>query len=150
MMASRESCHENDIQMDVSNIKLGIRNTGKEKRTSKWKVSHREFGQFKRKYGFYVLQKKFHDDLDNAHLYYLNEMGLTIHANRKKVEELSAQYMWAQLEGYRTQDGEPLYAWMKSDGKGGFKCIQIGPRGVFDAIIARKIASLSKDLSAKH
>lgn len=95
-----------------------------------WKLCKREFGQYKRKYELDISYEDFRKDLDNLHVYYLNELGLTINLDGKPVEKESAKYMWAQLD--KTFKTEPLYVWMCHKGKGVFGNIALGTRIVFD------------------
>lgn len=96
----------------------------------RWKMSKREFGQFRRKYNLDVLYEDFLNYLDSLHVYYLNELGLSINTNGKPVEKELARYMWAQLG--KTYNGEPLYVWMNQKGGGVFGNIAFGTRMIFD------------------
>ena len=100
----------------------------------RWKLSKREFGQYKRKYAFDVSYEVFRKYLDNLHVYFLNELGLSINLNGEPVEKESAHYMWAQLD--KTFNKEPLYVWMHQKGKGEFANIAIGTRIIIDKEIA--------------
>lgn len=96
----------------------------------RWKLSKREFGQYKRKYALDVSYEDFRKYLDNLFVYYLNELGLSINLNDKPVKKESAQYMWAQLD--KVYYKEPLYVWMHNKGKGEFGNIAFGTRMLFD------------------
>jgi hypothetical protein len=102
----------------------------------KWKLSKREFGQYRRKWGFGVSYEDFLEYLDDLYVYYLNDLGLSINLNGKPVEKESAQYMWAQTD--KTFNKEPLYVWMHQKRKGEFANISIGTRTMFDKEIACK------------
>lgn len=96
----------------------------------RWKLSKREFGQYKRKYALDVSYEDFRKYLDNLFVYYLNELGLSINLDGRPVKKESAHYMWAQLD--KTFNKEPLYVWMHHKGKGEFGNIAFGTRMIFD------------------
>ena len=96
----------------------------------RWKLSKREFGQYRKKYAFDVSYEDFLKHLDGLFVYYLNELGLSINLNGKPVEKELAQYMWAQLD--KTYNKEPLYVWMHQKGDGKFGNIALGTRLLFD------------------
>ena len=102
---------------------------------SQWKLSKREFGQFRRNYNLGVSYKDFVNELNGLYVYYLNDIGLSVNLDGSSVEKESAQYMLAQL--VRTFDKEPLYAWMYPKGNGEFKNITLGTRTEFDKEIVK-------------
>lgn len=95
-----------------------------------WKLSKRDFGQYRRKYGLNTSYLNFIKDLNVLHIYYLNEFGLSVNMDGSPVEKESAQYMWTQLE--KKFNNEPLCVWMHQKGKGKFGNISIGTRTNFD------------------
>ncbi len=96
----------------------------------RWKLSKREFGQYKKKYKLDVSYEEFRKYLDGLFVYYLNESGSSIDSNGKPVEKELAQYMWAQLG--KTYNKEPLFVWMHQKGNGKFGNIALGTRLLFD------------------
>lgn len=96
----------------------------------RWKLSKREFGQYKRKYALDISYEDFRKSLDNLYVYYLNELGLSINADGNPVEKETAQYMWAQLD--KDFNKEPLFVWMRHKRQGEFCNITIGTRLIFD------------------
>lgn len=109
--------------MQQINVKVSYKN-------SIWKLSKREFGQFRRKYKLEVSYAEFLTCLNDLYIYYLNKLGLSINLNGTHVEKESAYYMWAQLD--KTYNKEPLYVWMHQKGEGEFGNISIGTRKTFD------------------
>lgn len=107
------------------------------KRNSNWKLPRDVFGHFKRDYNIDVSLKQFEQDLENARIYYLNEIGLSVNLDKSKVDRFDAKYMWAVLDGYKTPSGEQIYVWMQSIGKGKFKRIAMGTRNVFDKVVVK-------------
>ncbi len=99
-------------------------------KNSTWKLSKREFGQFRRKYNFEESYAGFLNYLNDLYVYYLDELGLSINSNGKPVEKELARYMWAQLG--MTYNKEPLYVWMHQKGDGKFGNIAMGTLKVFD------------------
>jgi len=95
-----------------------------------WKISKREFGQFRKMYNLEVSYPEFQNYLNGLYVYYLNEIGLSINLNGTPVEKESAQYMWAQLD--KTFNGKPLYVWMHQKGGGEYGNISLGTRKTFD------------------
>ena len=99
-----------------------------------WKLSKREFGQYRKDYGLDITYANFINYLNDLRVYYLNEFGLSVNMDGSPVKKESAQYMWAQLE--KKFNNEPLYVWMSRGGKGKFGNISIGTRIIFDKEIA--------------
>lgn len=119
----KEVIHKKEVSMQQFKIKVSqIRH--------RWKLSKREFGQYKRIYEFDISYEDFLKYLDDLFVYYLNELGLSINLNGKPVEKELAQYMWAQLD--KTYNKEPLYVWMHQKGDGKFGNIAFGTRTLFD------------------
>lgn len=100
-----------------------------------WKLSKREFGQYRKMYGFNVSYVDFLKQLNDLYVYYLNELGLTVNIDGSPVEKESARYMWAQLK--KDFYKEPLYVWMYQKGEGEFGNIGLGTRMVFDKELAK-------------
>ena len=57
----------------------------------RWKLSKREFGQYRKRYELDVSYEDFLKYLDGLFVYYLNESGLSINLNGKPVEKELAQ-----------------------------------------------------------
>lgn len=103
----------------------------KEPRIShKWKLSKREFGQYRRRYRFDYSYENFLKHLDNLFVYYLNDSGLSINVDCSPVKKELAKYMWASLGISFEKD--PLYVWMYQKGGGDFCCLTIGTKSEFD------------------
>ena len=99
-----------------------------------WKLSKREFGQYRKMYELHITYADFINHLNGLYIYYLNELGISVNIDGSPVEKELAQYMWAQLE--KKFNNEPLYVWMSRRGKGKFGNISIGTRIIFDKEIA--------------
>lgn len=106
------------------------------RKNSLWKLSKREFGQFKRQYGNDLTYKDFQIQLDGLFVYFLNDFGLTVNPDGTLVDKNSARYILAQIN--QTHENEPLYAWMYQKGNGIFSNITFGTRIEFDKYIATK------------
>lgn len=105
------------------------------RQSSRWKLSKREFGQFRRKYEIDITYEDFLGQLNSMFVYYLNGFGLSVDSNGSVIEKESALYMWAQL--YQTYNKEPLCAWMYQKGNGVFHNITFGTRMEFDKEIMK-------------
>lgn len=101
----------------------------------KWKLSKREFGQYRRKYKFDYTYEDFLKHLDSLFEYYLNDMGLSINNNGSPVKKELTKYMWAPLG--ITFEKEPLYVWMYQRGGGIFCCLTVGTKYEFDKEIVK-------------
>lgn len=75
------------------------------------------------------------DFLEHTKTYYLNRYGLTIEKNGKKVTELNSIYLFARLDGYTKENGEPLFAWSEKKKDGEFGYAHFGTRYEFDCIV---------------
>ena len=100
-----------------------------------WKLSKREFGQYRRKYKYVFTYKEFLNHLDNLYVYYLNDRGLSINDDGSPVKKESAKYMWASLG--ITIEKEPLYVWMYKKRSGIFCCLAVGTKYEFDKEIVK-------------
>ena len=110
-----------------------VPNLGK---NSRWKLSKREFGQFRRRYGLDIKYDNFLNQLNDLFVYYLNDSGLSVNPDGSEVRKESAHYMLAQIN--QTYNQEPLCAWMYQKGNGVFSNIAFGTRIEFDKEIATR------------
>ena len=108
-------------------------------RKSVWKLPYDVFGHFRKNFGIEIALKDFQIILDNAYVYYLNEMGLSVNTDGSKVEKTSAQYMWTQLDKCKNAAGEQLYVWMIKKGRSSFGNIAFGTKSMFDATIVKNL-----------
>lgn len=79
--------------------------------------------------------------LESTKTYYLNNYGLSMQNKDRKVPMKDAKYQWAVLEGYRTEEREPIIAWSCKNDNGKFGCAEFGTKNDFDSIIANHITS---------
>ncbi|MDY6370718.1 MAG: hypothetical protein SPL12_00275 [Bacteroidales bacterium] len=108
-------------------------------RKNVWKLPYDVFGHFRKKFDIEIALKDFQVILDTTYAYYLNEMGLSVNTDGAKVDKLSAQYMWAQLDKCKTATGENLYVWMTKKDNGTFGNIAFGTKAMFDANIVESL-----------
>lgn len=113
-------------------LKFKLPDLGK---SSRWKLSKREFGQFRRRYGLDITYDNFLNQLNDLFVYYLSDSGLSVNPDGSEVRKESAHYMWAQIN--QTYNHEPLSAWMYQKGNGVFCNIAFGTRIEFDKEITK-------------
>lgn len=77
--------------------------------------------------------------LEHAKTYYLNEYGLTIEMNGKRVTKSDSTYKFAYLDGFAKENREPIIVWSKKKRNGEFGSANFGTRYDFDRIIADSI-----------
>lgn len=77
--------------------------------------------------------------LEHTKTYYLNEYGLTIQMNGKRVTKQDSTYQFARLDEYTKGNREPIFAWSKKKKDGEFGCANFGTRYDFDCIIVDSI-----------
>ena len=118
-------------QSNEKEMKLKIK-AGKK---TNWKLPRDVFGHFRREYNINVHLKQFEQDLEHSMIYYLNEIGLSVNLDKSKVDKSEAKYMWAELDGYKTSDGEQICVWMHGNMEGDFKSLALGTRSEFDKVV---------------
>lgn len=106
---------------------------------NKWKLSKKEFGQFKKKYHHEERYQSFLDYLNDLYVYYLNDSGLSINSNNSEVTPETATYMWSQMQ--ISFNNEPLYVWMHQKGGGEYNKIAFGTKREFDRMIISRLTN---------
>lgn len=119
---------------------MGKKMTVNLKEQSDWKIPKRKNEHYQN----LLKQEKLiwtelRDKIKSSESYYLNEYGLIISESRKTANKAKATYLFAILDGYKTEENKQFYAWMRKDKKGIFCGIQFGSRQEFDYIVSKEM-----------
>lgn len=137
-LKSRQDKIGNNNMKDMSQIKTALAFKVKAKR--QWKVLSNK----KELQELCGSEKKINLDdvrafLEHTKTYYLNEYGLTMQMNGKRVTKQDSIYQFARLDEYTKENREPIFAWSKRKKDGDFGCANFGTRYDFDCIIVDSI-----------
>lgn len=125
----------------------GLTFKASKKKQYKWPFSKEKVKRFNELCNKKVSEEELHEQLERAHIYYLDKHGLSIE-NNTIINVQNAKIKLAELDSH-TSEYKHIYAWMRKQEDGTYRNIAFGTRYEFDKMIIGHLQDTKKSKNNK-